>query len=708
MTSKPSRPAAASLFLRVFLGLIRYPLKFLASLRLAVVLIALYAAVIAWASLLESTYGTPAVHFAVYGSRWFLALNILLAVNVFFAALIRFPWRQRQTGFVITHLGILILMAGCLLSWSYGIEAHLPVIEGQSSGRAYQDSQHIVLEIATQNSSAPSKIENFVKNIYIPFVSGPFNWDDYQNKLSWLPWRLSHRSQGVLYDRDGIRLEALNYYSRSRQLPIPRITLSVAPALGMSVADQEPQRLEMAVNPSTDPHSPDRPNGIGDRVQLPEGQRILFWLSGSPAETDAFIHSAPNEPLDPDGQAVLYTNGKAYHFSIKELREKSSHPLGDTGLEVELVGMHPLVMGMSIPGVELRIRKSGEPSEPMTLYATLPLFNRQDRKHGVFGTYWFPATSNGKDDKDNKNKKEDQLSEGALLDARAPRLEIIQGHDRKLYYRTWQSLRQEAVGAWPENVGRFSKSSRSAKNGNQSDSSITVFENTSAAVHVTLESFVASTKPDWRIEPLPFDKHQEATVDNRLHLRLMAAGKTEEFWLAGSTDQPAGTDARHVIELPARRVTVSMPQDAIELGFLVHLREFQNKLDPGSNMASQYSSLVDFLARDQSQRPLQKNVTITLNAPIDYTDPQTGRNWRLFQSGFDGPWKPGSRQFETAAGKDRSRDQIYLSILTVSCDPGRALKYAGSLLIILGIAVVYYMRKKLDATQNSPLPLGEG
>ena len=101
---------------------------------------------------------------------------------------------------------------------------------------------------------------------------------------------------------------------------------------------------------------------------------------------------------------------------------------------------------------------------------------------------------------------------------------------------------------------------------------------------------------------------------------------------------------------------------------------------------------IDFLAGDPPRTPLQKNVTITLNAPVDFIDPQSGRTWRMFQSGFDGPWKPGTRQFQAMAGKDRSRDQIYLSILTLSYDPGRALKYTGCLLIVLGIAVVYYMR----------------
>ena len=56
----------------------------------------------------------------------------------------------------------------------------------------------------------------------MPFTSGPFNWADYHNgnALVLLPWSLAHRDQGVLYDRDGIRLEVLDYLSNSEIVPI--------------------------------------------------------------------------------------------------------------------------------------------------------------------------------------------------------------------------------------------------------------------------------------------------------------------------------------------------------------------------------------------------------------------------------------------------------------------------------------------------------
>jgi hypothetical protein len=129
-----------------------------------------------------------------------------------------------------------------------------------------------------------------------------------------------------------------------------------------------------------------------------------------------------------------------------------------------------------------------------------------------------------------------------------------------------------------------------------------------------------------------------------------------------------------------------------DLGLQLYLHKFRRKLDPGSGTASHYSSLVDFLDRSDPPQKLQENVLITLNAPVDFADPQTGRTYRIFQAGFLEPGRPGYREFERLVGKDPNRDGAFLSQLSVNYDPGRGLKYVGSLLIVAGIVMVYYLR----------------
>ena len=105
--------------------------------------------------------------------------------------LIRIPWRRRQTGFVVTHLGILVLLAGCLLTQRAGIEAQLPIFEGHAAHRAYQESYHFQL----RDRTATMGRKNRSRAVY----TGPFAWDQYAS-LSWFPWAFAYRDEGTIYD----------------------------------------------------------------------------------------------------------------------------------------------------------------------------------------------------------------------------------------------------------------------------------------------------------------------------------------------------------------------------------------------------------------------------------------------------------------------------------------------------------------------------
>ena len=390
--SRPKSPAV--------LFLLRWSSRLLAaigSLQLAVVLIATYAGVLIGATVVENKFGAAAAHFSIYDAGWFTAINVLLAVNVLTAVVIRFPWKWQQTGFLVTHLGILVLLVGCWLSRQYGIEAQLPVFEGQTAHRAYQESYHFHLQVKPTGASTAAAAQS----IDVPFVAGPFSWDRYAT-LWRFPWCLVDRSQGTIYDADGIQLEVLNYTS-------------------------EPQ---------------------------------------------------------PTAHVRLAVDGTAKEFDV-----------------------------VALPG---------QPPE----------------------------------------------------------------------------------------------------------------------------------------------------------------------------EKPPAVAAKH------RRVAITMPLDEVDLGFQLYLQRFQQKLDPGASMASHYSSLVDFLDRSRPPRKLQKDVLITLNAPVDFADPDSGRTYRLFPASFSGPWTPGEPEFDQLVHGDRSRDRVYLSRLSVNYDPGRRWKYLGSLLIVAGIGLVYGLRARSRRKEN--------
>ena len=178
-------------------------------------------------------------------------------------------------------------------------------------------------------------------------------------------------------------------------------------------------------------------------------------------------------------------------------------------------------------------------------------------------------------------------------------------------------------------------------------------------------------------------------------------GRSKKLWIEGVTptpiDMPLEDSQRKIVKGKKRSVVITMPRDEIDLGFDVYLNKFTRKLDPGTSQPSHYSSEVDFLELNETtkakkQKKLQEDVLISMNAPVDFADPKTGISYRLFQSSFNGPFEPGNPLFERIVGEDLDRERLFLSVLSINHDPGRGLKYVGSLLIVLGIFIMYYMR----------------
>ena len=105
----------------------------LGSLRVAIALLLVLGTLCAAATFYESSHGTPAVQRDVYQTGWFSALLVLLGLNLAASMMLRFPWKLHQTGFVMAHVGVLLILLGSLVSLHFGLDASLALYEGQSS-----------------------------------------------------------------------------------------------------------------------------------------------------------------------------------------------------------------------------------------------------------------------------------------------------------------------------------------------------------------------------------------------------------------------------------------------------------------------------------------------------------------------------------------------------------------------------------------------
>ena len=152
--------------------------RFLASLKLAVFSLSSLAASLAFATWFESNYGTTAAQDYVYKSTWFAVLLAFLAINILCAALIRFPWKKRQTGFVITHAGLLILIFGSYWSFQTADEGTVAMLEGQSRSEMVRGNDPVIrvreLDPHTQEPGPTYELH---------YKPGPFPWGNGQAHL---------------------------------------------------------------------------------------------------------------------------------------------------------------------------------------------------------------------------------------------------------------------------------------------------------------------------------------------------------------------------------------------------------------------------------------------------------------------------------------------------------------------------------------------
>jgi hypothetical protein len=105
--------------------------EFFASLKLAVVLLAVIIVAAIAGTLYESSFDAKVARAYVYGAQWFNLWLVLLGANLACSALSRWPWRKHHLAFLITHLGIITLLIGSLIGRIWGIEGTITLFKGE-------------------------------------------------------------------------------------------------------------------------------------------------------------------------------------------------------------------------------------------------------------------------------------------------------------------------------------------------------------------------------------------------------------------------------------------------------------------------------------------------------------------------------------------------------------------------------------------------
>ena len=109
--------------------------RFLSSLELAVFNILTLAVVLSIGTVFESKYGAKVASQEIYRSIWMQGILWLLLTNIAAVAFSRWPWKKHHVGFLITHLGLIVLLFGSFLTQRLGIDGSLALAPGESTSR---------------------------------------------------------------------------------------------------------------------------------------------------------------------------------------------------------------------------------------------------------------------------------------------------------------------------------------------------------------------------------------------------------------------------------------------------------------------------------------------------------------------------------------------------------------------------------------------
>src|SRR5207249_3125312 len=138
----------------------RNPLfEFFASLKLAVVLLSVLIIAIIAGTLYESSFDAKIARAYIYGASWFNIWLLLLCINLICSALSRMPWQRHHTGFLITHLGIIIVLAGSFIGRTWGIEGSMTLFKNEAPSNLLLIDQRVLQVSEDQQSSRPIPLE---------------------------------------------------------------------------------------------------------------------------------------------------------------------------------------------------------------------------------------------------------------------------------------------------------------------------------------------------------------------------------------------------------------------------------------------------------------------------------------------------------------------------------------------------------------------
>lgn len=716
--------------------------RFLASLKLAVIGLGTLAAVLAYSTFYEKAHGTGAVQDVVYRSPFFAILLAFIGTNVLCAALIRFPWSKRQTGFVITHAGILVVLVGSWLSIQYCSEGQIGVLEGQQSNQIVHDKEAAVrVQRLDSESGRPTSEYQY------PFFPGSFAWE------------ASKVAEGALHVTPSVRSTVLGIglaataawvgftiiWALGRIPRLPRALgwsifgglactamLGVGSAAGMQVAREEritepgdplkivvkdfmpastpihlapvegPNGVPM-IRPSLYLKPPRAPQEIDVFGRMDEGDGRVRWLKAADP-----IVGRDTRDLGPLLLSFQYAPNAGY---VADFLALPSDPLKDERIRIhyktkggvdrvfEWPNATPDQTAVTLPESDLSLKRQhldekglveilsteASPSARSVLKAATQAIIDEHPDFLMF-----------------------ELTEGSgtpsriVVASNLPTVPSLANPEAKLpirvsYYR-------------PPDLGKIAMEGRSGvvdlmatpdgkvyyrafgRDGVRGEPGLLPLKrrvqlvggpNQPVTFSIRIDDYLTSGVEKETVTPIDLPPNQIDSGYAACLVEMTANGETKEFWLRRKEqDNDPMLPEFRTMQIGGESLRIAFDNVRTEVPFHIKLTDFEVEFDPGTQQPSAYTS--EILFSDPARKVEEKPATITMNEPFVW------KGYTIYQASYRPMVIPHTR---TTTGQ-------FASIFQVRYDPVWGVTYAGCLLVVIGIFTQFYMRAGVFSSRS--------
>jgi len=632
------------LVLRVFDSVFR----FLASLKLAVICLATLAGTLAYGTKFNSDYGLNAANDYIYQTKGFALLMAFLGTNILCAALIRYPWVKRQTGFLITHLGLLVVIGGSWWASQTADEGLLGMLERQTSSSLVRSHKPVIyVKPVDPHTGKPTG------EYRIPFHPGAFDWTP-------------GRFQVVSQPSDPFKLAVKGFYAAS----IPKVIFVPDPA-GPPMVKLRPRVIPPGQKAAVDvfPTESERWFAIGSgrarrAVKDAGPAQFVFSLAERPEVFADFL----TPPADPgtEGVARLHYVDKAGKDRTFEVRVDDAKPGVPIPLpESDLTASFAKVVHVPIEDpaqrreigedviniVQFNVRKGDGPEVEHNGFASLPnvpaVIPRRDDPAGetpkglVQVGYFCPPVVDG------------------TANGKFGVIEVMADDGGRLAYRVFERGTPAKLKAH----GLIAKGKEITAFGGNAATPMTMT--------LTVEDFLQGGRREIVAESVDLPPSKRDDAMGAILAELTVGGVTRDIWLRKSPDFEIDYKT---VAFPDSMYEVAFDVDRLDLGFSLTLDDFDVGFDPGTSQASSFKSEVRLT--DEASGIKDQPHSIFMNHTLDY------KGWRFFQTNY-------SRYLDPKTGRETGE---FVSVFQVAKNPARGIIYAGCVIVVLGAFVQFYMR----------------